>query len=74
MAPTKLIDGLYLMPGIVNVYLLDAPGGLTLVDTGFPRDTSKILASIGALGRRPEDLRHIVLTHAHPTTSEAPRR
>lgn len=66
MAPRKLADDLYILPGLVNVYLLDAPGGLTLIDTGFPRDTPKILAGIEALGRRPEDLRHILLTHAHP--------
>ena len=66
MALTKLVHDLYIIPGLVNVYLLDAPAGLTLIDTGFSRDTPKILAGIGALGRRPEDLRHILLTHAHP--------
>ena len=66
MPPTKLHDRLFVIPGLVNVYLLDLPGGLTLIDTGFPRDTSKILAGIGALGRRVEDVRHILLTHAHP--------
>ena len=64
MAPRKLADGI--VPGMLNVYLLDDPRGLTLIDTGFPRDTPKILAGIGALGRRPEDLRHILLTQAHP--------
>ena len=63
---TELREDLYIVPGLVNVYLLDLPGGLTLVDTGFPRDTSKILEGIGAIGKRPDDLRHILLTHAHP--------
>lgn len=63
---TELTEDLYIVPGLVNVYLLDLPGGLTLVDTGFPRDTSKILEGIGAIGKRPDDLRHILLTHAHP--------
>ncbi len=66
MATTKLLDHLHLIPGLVNVYLLDSPGGLTLIDTGFARDTPRILNGIKAAGRRPEDLRHILLTHAHP--------
>lgn len=63
---TELADGLHIIPGLVNVYLLDLPGGMTLVDTGFPGGVSKILAGIGAIGKRADDLRHILLTHAHP--------
>jgi glyoxylase-like metal-dependent hydrolase (beta-lactamase superfamily II) len=66
MVVTELIDGLYIIPGLVNVYLLNSPGGLTLVDAGFPRDTSKILKGITSIGRNPDDVRHILLTHAHP--------
>ena len=66
MTLTRLPDGLHIISGLVNVYLLDLPGGLSLVDTGFSRDTAKIVAGIAALGRRVEDLRHILLTHAHP--------
>ena len=66
MVVTELIDGLYIIPGLVNVYLLNSPGGLTLIDAGFPRDTSKILKGITSIGRNPDDVRHILLTHAHP--------
>ena len=66
MAMTELTEDLHIIPGLVNVYLLDSPGGLTLIDTGFARDTSKILDGIRAAGRAPEDVRHILLTHAHP--------
>jgi glyoxylase-like metal-dependent hydrolase (beta-lactamase superfamily II) len=65
MTAKKLVDGLYRIAGLANTYLLDAPEGLTLVDTGFPDGAEKILASVRQLGRAPNDLRHIILTHAH---------
>ena len=66
MTVTKLMDGLHIIPGLVNTYLLETPGGLTLIDTGFPRDTAKIISGIASIGRRPRDVSHILLTHAHP--------
>ena len=60
------MDGLHRVPGLVNTYLLETAGGLTLIDTGFPRDTAKIISGIASIGRRPHDVRHILLTHAHP--------
>ena len=66
MTVTKLMNGLYRVPGLVNTYLLETAGGLTLIDTGFPRDTAKIIRGIVSIGRQPHDVRHILLTHAHP--------
>lgn len=53
------------MGGHVHAFLLDDGEGLTLIDTLFDVDGHRVLAQIAQLGRRPEDLRHIVLTHAH---------
>ncbi|MCA9940557.1 MAG: MBL fold metallo-hydrolase [Anaerolineales bacterium] len=50
--------------GASNVYLLTGPDGLTLVDTGMPRQTGKILAYAEQLGHAPTDLRRILITHA----------
>ena len=50
--------------GMVNAYLLD-DGDLTLVDTGMPGSEKAIFAAFAALGRRPEELRRIIVTHAH---------
>ena len=66
MTPKPIIDGLAMLPGLVNSYVMDGPGGSVLIDTGFPGAAPKILAGIRALGKRPEDIRHILLTHAHP--------
>ena len=52
--------------GRVHAFLLDdGDDGLTLVDTLFDDDGRRVLAAIAALGRSPNDLRRIVLTHAH---------
>lgn len=53
--------------GRVHSYLLDDPAGLTVIDAlgdGFARP---ILDELRRLGRTPDDIRHIVLTHAHLT-------
>ncbi|GAA1825831.1 MBL fold metallo-hydrolase [Agromyces salentinus] len=49
----------------VNCYLLEEQDALTIVDTAHPRTWRPIVQAITALGRRPEDVRAIVLTHAH---------
>jgi glyoxylase-like metal-dependent hydrolase (beta-lactamase superfamily II) len=51
--------------GFVNGYLFDVDGELTLYDTGFPDSAQPILAAIQALGRRPEELGRIIVSHAH---------
>ncbi|HEX3271539.1 MAG TPA: MBL fold metallo-hydrolase [Ktedonobacterales bacterium] len=52
--------------GASNAYLIVDDAGLALVDTGLPGSGKKILALIGALGRRPEEITRILLTHQHP--------
>jgi glyoxylase-like metal-dependent hydrolase (beta-lactamase superfamily II) len=50
--------------GRSNCYLLSGDD-LVLVDTGMPGDEKHILAGIAEIGRSPEELRHILITHAH---------
>lgn len=67
MKVTPVTEGLHAVAvGAVNVFLLDAPDGLMLVDAGLPDRADGILQAVRGLGRAPRDLRHIVLTHAHP--------
>jgi glyoxylase-like metal-dependent hydrolase (beta-lactamase superfamily II) len=40
--------------------------GVTLVDTGYPGDRDRVLASLERIGRSPADVEAVVLTHAHP--------
>lgn len=50
--------------GFVNVFLLDV-AELTLIDTGVPGSAARIIKAILQIGRQPEDLRHILVTHLH---------
>jgi len=66
MAIKQLVQDLHIIRGLVNVYVLETADGLAVLDTGFPNSAPKILDGVRALGRRPDDVRHILLTHAHP--------
>jgi glyoxylase-like metal-dependent hydrolase (beta-lactamase superfamily II) len=64
----RVADGIERVEGlrVGNAYLVEAEDGLLLVDSGMPGGAGRILAALQRLGRRPDDLRHIVLTHWHP--------
>jgi len=65
--PTEVAPGIHRLTGIVsNFYLVEEPGGLTLVDAGTPGDWQLFLRTLDTLGRRLDDLDAVVLTHAHP--------
>ncbi len=49
----------------VHAFLLDDGQGLTLVDTLYDTDAHRILAELKALGKTPQDIKHIIMTHAH---------
>jgi glyoxylase-like metal-dependent hydrolase (beta-lactamase superfamily II) len=66
-----------LMPGIQiivcgglgpqnNIYLLETDDGLLMVDTSWLPHVQTILDGVKALGHRTEDVKTILLTHAHP--------
>jgi glyoxylase-like metal-dependent hydrolase (beta-lactamase superfamily II) len=60
-------DGVWLVTGTDNNWVLVADGDeVTLVDAGFPRDLPRVLSSLERIGRAPDDVAAIVLTHAHP--------
>ena len=54
----------------VNAYLVRSADGLVLVDAGtaacFGPSLGQVLGNLRAAGVRPEDVRHVLLTHAHP--------
>jgi len=51
--------------GIVNWYLVEEGGELLLVDSGWPDSWRRVVAAVEQLGRRPADLRSVLLTHGH---------
>jgi glyoxylase-like metal-dependent hydrolase (beta-lactamase superfamily II) len=66
MAVTEVAPDVFLAKGTdVNWVLLREGSELTLVDTGYPGDLDRVTASIAEIGSRPEDVRAVLLTHAH---------
>jgi glyoxylase-like metal-dependent hydrolase (beta-lactamase superfamily II) len=62
----KVADGVYWVPArAANAYLVDAPKGLVLVDSGLPGSEKGILKAIAKLGKKPSDLKLVLLTHRH---------
>ena len=63
----EVAEGILRVDGIrwSNVYVVVTEDGLVLVDTGagFPGSIRHVLRAIEATGRRPSDVRDIVLTH-----------
>jgi glyoxylase-like metal-dependent hydrolase (beta-lactamase superfamily II) len=63
---TKIREGVHLVRGSdTNWVILTEGDAVTLVDTGYPADRERVLDSLRAVGRRPEDLTAILVTHAH---------
>ncbi|MGQ0797271.1 MAG: MBL fold metallo-hydrolase [Methanobacteriota archaeon] len=52
--------------GVSNFYLIEDEGRLLLVDAGTPRDWDVFMHAASTLGRNPNQLEAILLTHAHP--------
>jgi glyoxylase-like metal-dependent hydrolase (beta-lactamase superfamily II) len=50
---------------IVNAYLVEDGGAVTIVDAGTPAYWSQLPAELAAIGRSLADVRAIVLTHGH---------
>ena len=54
MPAQLLARGLYVIAaGPVNTFLLDAPDGCTLIDSGLPGSADKVLGALGELGKQP---------------------
>lgn len=51
--------------GVANAFVIE-DNGLTLIDTGVPGSTDKLLAAIGKSGKNPAAIKQIILTHWHP--------
>jgi glyoxylase-like metal-dependent hydrolase (beta-lactamase superfamily II) len=51
---------------IVNFYLVEADGGLTMVDAGLPGFRDQLEAFLRERGKFLADIDALVLTHAHP--------
>ena len=49
----------------VHAYILDDGNGLTLIYTLYDNDAHRILDEIHGIGKTVQDIKHIIMTHAH---------
>jgi glyoxylase-like metal-dependent hydrolase (beta-lactamase superfamily II) len=62
----EIVPGIHQVDGVrgANSYLVTGDAGILLVDTGLPRNGKKIVDYLRGLGRKPDSIKYIVLTHA----------
>jgi glyoxylase-like metal-dependent hydrolase (beta-lactamase superfamily II) len=70
MSAVQLADGVWRLPlapqDWLNAFLIDGGDGtLTLVDAGVRGSARTVLRGLASLGRQPEDVTHLLLSHAH---------
>ncbi|MEU9227662.1 MBL fold metallo-hydrolase [Streptomyces massasporeus] len=62
----QVADGTYLVHGSnTNWVILTEGDAVTLVDTGYPGDRERVLASLAQVGSSPEAVAAVLITHAH---------
>jgi glyoxylase-like metal-dependent hydrolase (beta-lactamase superfamily II) len=63
----EIVPGVHTIEGfgVGRAYLYQEADKLTLIDTGLPRSAVRVFGAIERIGRRPEDLTQIVITHYH---------
>jgi glyoxylase-like metal-dependent hydrolase (beta-lactamase superfamily II) len=67
LAVKRVIKGVHIVPmGFANAFLIEDDDELALIDAGYPHKEAAVFEAIRALGRTPDQFRHVVFTHAHP--------
>lgn len=63
----QIIPQVYTFTGLMmgRVYAIEDNDGLTLIDTSMEGADKKILAQLKAAGYTPQDVKRIIITHAH---------
>jgi glyoxylase-like metal-dependent hydrolase (beta-lactamase superfamily II) len=63
---SKIADGVHRIGnGTINAYLVEEGSEVTVIDAGVPGLWSELVRTLRGLGRAPEDVRAILLTHGH---------
>lgn len=67
MEPTQVTKHVYgIDTGAMSVFLIVLPEELTLIDAGFPGTMSLVEQTVRQLGRSPEEITNVLMTHHHP--------
>ncbi len=64
----EIIPGVHAIPGtsLSRMYLIEDEHELALVDTDAPWSAQRVFRYIESIGRRPSEVRSILMTHSHP--------
>lgn len=66
MLKRNVADGIHCVEDShVNWFIVEAGNKLTIVDAGLPTSWRSLQQALGELGRRPQDIEALVLTHGH---------
>jgi glyoxylase-like metal-dependent hydrolase (beta-lactamase superfamily II) len=62
----EIVENIHQVDGVsANVFLVADGKELTLIDTGMPKNSGRILNYVHKIGHQPSDISRIVLTHCH---------
>src|SRR4051794_41124061 len=63
----QILPNLYTFTGLLmgRVYLIEDPGGLTVIDAGLDSAAPKVIKQLEAAGRKASDVKRILVTHGH---------
>lgn len=53
------------MSGYSNAYIVDGDEGVTLIDTGMPKNLDSLTKRLAGMGRSVDDITTVVITHGH---------
>lgn len=60
-----IVEGVHQVSAGVNAFIVDGDDGVVLVDSGLPRRHGRIVDRLRSIGRSLDDVRAILITHAH---------
>ena len=66
MLKRNVADGIHCVEdAYVNWFIVEADGQLTIVDAGVPSSWNSLQSALRELGRKPDEIAALVLTHGH---------
>lgn len=62
----EIVQGVHMIPSRISRMYLVEDASLTLIDAGLPWDARAVYRYVESIGRRPEEITSILMTHNHP--------
>lgn len=69
----EIISGVHLIPSRMSRMYLVEDESLTLIDAGLPWDVRTVYRYVESIGRKPEEISSILMTHNHPDHTSGAR-